>query len=417
MELPFKYIVLCIIKSLHERQMPLTINKNTLINYVTVVIGDLLYTIEEKKELRNNFDFQYELDDLLDKYYSYFQYNGNEIVFDDNYTDELSNLIDSEIEEYDAEDIENYDFVIEGNIILLEMIGVKINKTLYNFLLDIEKDIEECYDELYGLESNTFDLNINKNDVCSKLKRLYMKKIVMITNIKNILPNVQYYDVLQYSSDIVDRINDDEDLIVLYDCEYFDVYDIVNDAFLRSIFTSSDSYICNLNETFVMNCSEKEDNKKNNRIKFYAILLNLIDDEIKKTSGLLKEELIKVKYRLMNTLDTVCGTATFINGHTYLDSDYVGEYDFISNAAYYFINELLMYDDDKYRNNSCDTENIILYLDNMMKKMIIKAYYNLTHDNAILEEIKNNELYGVNNISSDFLKEIIENPKTKKKGV
>ena len=72
MELPFKYIVLCIIETLNERNMPLIIGKNTLVDYISAVVENLFFTLEEKKELGNNFDFQYELDDLLNKYYKYF---------------------------------------------------------------------------------------------------------------------------------------------------------------------------------------------------------------------------------------------------------------------------------------------------------------------------------------------------------
>lgn len=417
MELPFKYIVLCIIRTLKDRNMPLTVNKTTLVNYITVVVGDLLYTINEKKEIGKNFDFQQELDDLLEKYYSYFESNEKEIIFDIDYIDSLDALISDEIDEYDEEVISDFDYAIEGNTKLLDILGVKINKELYDFLLDIEKEIEECYDDLYALHSNVFEISKSKKEICNRLRKLHMKKIVMIVNSKNLLPYIEYYDVMQYSSNIVDRINEEGDIKLLYESDQFNEADIVSDAFLRAIFTNSDSYISTLDETLIVNDSKFDYYDGCSKIKFYITLLGILEREINSSYGLLKSELIKVKYRLMNVLDTVYGTAVFMGNYNNLNDNDKENYNFISDAVYYFINELLMYDDQKYRNKDCNTENIMVYLDNIVKKLLVDTYYKLTNEDMIVEEIKGNELYGINNISSGLLRDIIEKPKTKIKEV
>lgn len=417
MELPFKYIVLCIIKTLKERNMPLVINKTTLVHYITVVVGELLYTINEKKEIGNNFDFQQELDDLLEKYYTYFENNDNEIIFDIDYIDCLETLLSEEMDEYDEEVIDDFDYAIQGNTKLLDVLGVKINKELYDYLLDIEKEIEECYDDLYALHSNVFEVSKSKKEICDKLRKLHMKKIVMLVNSKNLLSDTEYYDVMQYSSNIVDSINDDDNINLLYQGEQFNEADIVRDAFLRAIFTNSDSSNSNLDETLIVNYSKMDDEEKYNKINFYITLLGLIDKEINSSCGLLKNELIKVRYRLMNVIDSAYGTATFLDNYNNLNDNYKESYKFAIKAVYFFINELLMYDDEQYKNKDYDTENIMVYLDNIVKKLLVETYYKLTKEDMIIEEIKGNQLYGINYISSGLLRDIIEKPKTKIKEV
>ena len=417
MELPFKYIVLCMVETLNDRKMSLTINKAILVNYINVVISNLFYTIDEKKELSNCFDFQYELDDLLDKYYKYFEIKGDDIIFDEDYIDDLDLLKVELLDEYDTEIIEDIDYVIEGNTMLLDILGVKINKKLYEFLIDIEKEIEQCYDDLYVLESNLFEISRNKEETCDKLKKLYMKKIIMLINSKNLLSELEYSDVKNYSHNIVDRISDEDDIHLLYESDTFDASDIVSDVFLNSIFTNNDSYICNLDETFNIYDSKSDCSGEYSKVKFYIKFISLLDKEIACSCGLLKSELIKVKYRLMNTLDSVCGTATFVGDYNSPSEDYVESYDFNYEAVYYFINEILMYDDDKYRNKEFDTENIMIYLDNIVKKILIETYYKLTDEDMIIKTIVNNKLYGVNGISSGFLRDIVEKPKVKIKEV
>lgn len=397
--------------------MPLVIDKTILVNYFTALVGQSYLTMEEKRELGKNFDFQYELDSLIDKYFQYFDNKDNEIVFDNEYIDELGNLIEDEMDEYDVEVIQDIDFVIEGNIILLDILGVKINKDLYNFLLDIEKEIEDYYNDLYVLETNIFDISKSKKQIIDEMRKLYLKKIVMFLNTKNLLSYIQYYDLMQYSSSLVDRINEDENISLMYEDDQFNEADIVRDVYLRSIFTGGDSYISNLDETFIMNFSKTDGNEKYNKIRFYVTLLDLLDKEINGSIGFLKSELVKIKYRLMNVLDSVCGTMLFINKKVNYNNNYREDYNFASDAVCYFIKELLMYDDEKYRNKENDTDNVMVYIDNIMKKLFIETYYELTSDKMVIREIKCNELYGVNGISSGFLKNIIDKPKIKIKEV
>ena len=417
MEIPFKYIVLSIVKTLNKRNMPLLINKNTLINYITDVVGNLCYTLEEKKEIGNTFDFQYELDDLLDKYFKYFENKDNDIIFDIDYIDELDDLINNEIDELDKEEVQYYDEAIEGNTKLLDILGIKINKKLYDFFIDIEKEIEECYDNLYALDSNIFDISNGREEICDKLKKLLMKKIIMIINSKNLLSEIEFSDVKDYSNGIIGEIIDEDDVKLLFESDGFNTSDIVLDVFLNSIFTNNDSYICNLNETFIVNSCDMDSNEKYNKIKFYMTFIDLLEREINNSYGFVKSELIKTKYRLMNVLDSVYGTTTFMGNFNNLNGKYVENYDFISEGIYFFIDELLMYDDEKYRNKKYNTDNVMIYVDNTIKKLLIETYYKLTSEEMVIKEIKDNKFYGINSISSGMLSDIIEKPKVKIKEV
>lgn len=413
MELPFKYIVLSIIKTLNDRNMSLVISKSTLIAYLKELMNKSYFTIKEKREIGNNFNLDFELDDLFNKYYQYFDIVDDKIAFDEDYISELNSLINDEIKEYDIGMIYDINFVLNDNVSFLDILGVDIKKDLYNFLIDIEKEIEDCYNEISNLESCAGVALVDTDAVINKIKKFKLKKIIMLLNTKNLLSNIQYSDLILYAGNMADRINDLDDVSLLVEDEQFDESDIVYDVFLRCIFTGSDSYISNLRGTMIINGLNIKENWKNSRIKFYLMFLELLEREIDASDELLNIELIKIKYRIMNVLDSVYGTALFMNKEIREFKNFKEDYFFIHDAVYYFINELLVYDDEKYKNKNNGTDNVMVYLDNIMKKLLIETYYILTKDTKVIATIKDNKLYGINVISSDFLKDIVDKSKTK----
>lgn len=415
MELPFKYIVLCIIRTLNERKMPLVIGKSNLMNYFKELIRKSYFTIDEKKEIVDNFDFEYEMDDLFNKYYKYFDYNFNNITFDIEYVDELDSLISSEMDEFDVDVLFDIDIVIESDPDFLEILGVKINKNLYNYLLDIEKEIELCYVEMANINNSLFKNVNNLNNVKEKLKRLMLKKTVMFLNTKFLLSYIQYRDLIRYSSNVVEANNVFDELKFLLENDQFDENDVMRDVFLKAIFISSPLYYSNLEESLIYHYCDMNDRNKYNIINFYLKFLDLLDKELAISSGIISMELIKVKYRLMNVMDSVYNTTLFLGNKNILFGDYKENYDSFESGAYYFVKELLLYDDDQYRNKSFDMDNVMVYLNNILKKIFIETYYNLTYDKNIISMIKENELYGINNISSGFLLDIVNKSKTKEK--
>ena len=70
-----------------------------------------------------------------------------------------------------------------------------------------------------------------------------------------------------------------------------------------------------------------------------------------------------------------------------------------------------MYDNEQYRNDDYSVDNTLVYLNNIIKKLLIETYYKLTGDNKIVDEIKGNPLYGINTISSGFVCDIVDKPK------
>lgn len=415
MELPFKYIVLCIIKELNERNMPLEVSRSALKAYITTFINKAFLSISEKIELGKNFNLDYELSDLTNKY-SYFDVYDDKITFDIDYVYELDSLIEETANEYDIDLISDSDFTIEINkITFLEIIGVKIRKELYEFLKNVEIEIKDCYSELYKAKSYAQAEKIDTSKLINKIKILYMKKKVLLINTKNLLPRIEYSDLIKYASSMIDKNTNLEDISLLYEDEDFDAGNIMYDTFLRSIFTSEACSASILWESLVTNLYNLNEEIKQNITKFYQTFLNLLDKEIPSSNNIIGIEMTRIKYGLINALDSVYDTTLFMNDKDNITSNqkFDENYQFIESTVYYFIKELLMYDDNMYKNKEYNTDNIMVYLNNIMKKLLIETYYHLTKDENIINAIKNNELYGINTISSNYLKSIIDKPKTK----
>ncbi len=417
MDLPFKYMVLCMIRTLKERNMPLVIEKANLIDYINKFMQKAYFTMEEKKQIIDDFDFDYELDSLVSKYFQYFDSEGKWIRFDSDLISELGDLILEEMEEVDDLLINDIDMVIEGDVEFLDILGVKVKKELYNYLAEIEREIEHCYNELCGLDSYVGLAEVDTNPLIDKIKKLKIKKTVMLLNTSNLLTNIEHRDLMHYACNIADKVNEFEVVDLLLDDYDFSEIEITDDVFLRSIFVGGESYISNLSESIILNHLGIRNNKKYSVIKYYLTFLELLEKEINSSNELLYIELTEIKYKLMNTIDSVYGTTLFVGNYSLYDKDFMEDYGFILNTVCYFIEELLMYDDESYRNKESDTDNIIIYLNNILKKLLVETYYKLTGDNKIIDMIKENKLYGVNAISTSFLREIVEKPKTKIKEV
>jgi len=413
MELPFKYMVLRIFRKLNDRNMSLVISKVSLVDYFAEFMKKSFFTIEEKRNISESFDFEYELDDLFTKYYKYFDIDNEVVKFDEDYVSDIDDLIIEEKNEYDAAFIHDIDFVIEGSTSFLEIIGVKIRKDLYNYLADLEKQLEECYNQLSDLENYSSLSDVDTSELISRIKKFNMTKIVMLLNAKNLLPKYEYYDLIGYAHNVSESEDYKNEITFLLESEDFDMSDIIPDVFLRSIFFGSDSYMANLRDRLVSNMFPPDNDIKYSTIKFYLTFLDLLNKEIGVYNTLLDMEFVRIKYRIMNTMDSVYGTTLFMgnNGNVLDGISFKERYNFICDAVYYFSREILMYDNEQYRNDDYSVDNTLVYLNNIMKKLLIETYYKLTGDNKIVDEIKGNPLYGINTISSGFVCDIVDKPK------
>ena len=56
-------------------------------------------------------------------------------------------------------------------------------------------------------------------------------------------------------------------------------------------------------------------------------------------------------------------------------------------------------------------DSYIIEYFNIIKKIFVKTYYNLTKNQRVIQIIKNNKLYGINNISSSYFDDIVNTPR------
>lgn len=340
----------------------------------------------------------------------------NNIVFDSFYLDELNDLIVEQKTECDILLLNEIDFLFENNIKILEILGVDLKKNLYNTLLDLDMEIEESYNILSDFDNYVGLSETNTKKLINNIKRLNLKRIVLIMDVNNLLSPMEYKDLIRYSRNISEETDDYEGLQFLLDDDYFDETTIMDDVFKKSLFTCNDLCYSTLRSKLMAQSDNEMENIKYSKIKFYLSFLELLEEEIAKENEI-SYVLTAIKYRLINVIDTMYDTFIFLNRDILSDVDFTQNYSFIEYDVKYFINELLMYDDSKYKNDDYNSENINVYTDNIIKALFIKTYYNLTHDITIVSMIKNNKLYGVNNISTSFISDIVEKYKKRIKGV
>lgn len=277
MELPFKYIVFYIMNLLNERNMPLIVGKKNLFLFCSNLIINLRLINDDGEEIRSNFNFCYELNDLLNDYCGYFSESNDSIVFDDNCVDNLEYLLLEEREKIDIDLLWDIEFILENDTAFLEMIGVKIRKEFYVLFLTIEQKLERCYMGLCDIENENSKIMQDKMALINDIKKLTLIKRIMLHNMKVLLPEIELMDLLQYATNKAESDNDFAEVLLLVDDMYFGENDIVTDAFQRSIFTAADSYKFNLRDCIDNNVFEDNIDKKASKIKFYLTFLGLLE--------------------------------------------------------------------------------------------------------------------------------------------
>lgn len=417
MELPFEYIVLSIYRIFDDRDMPLVINKGTLNKYIVNLANILSNGDYKLKSIFSSFDYEIELDLFIQKYNLYIYCNNNDIVFDYDYIDELYMLIDEAINEYDDKIIDIINEVIDNNFILLEVLGIKINKRMYHCLLDNESKLEELYINLRKADTD----DKKREDIIKKIKIFQLKNSILLFNMNNHLNYNECYDLLLYGTDYAKKFDYGYFYPESLDVNYYN--DLIFDSALwRSLF-NIDSLALFISRDKIDKLTNYKDDcfsrYDKSELKFYLVYLNLLDREIQKaTDSELREEFITAKYRLMNTLDSLYGTVTFMKKEDLVVSFMEDNYESFAMTIFDLIDDLLNYADDDYNALSetkmvGNTKNIVAYYYSTIEKLYIETYYSLTHDRNIESAIKENKLYGVNSISSGMLDEIVNNPKRK----
>ena len=400
MDVPFSNVVVFIMNVLNERNLELKINKQNLNKIVDKIIKEIMIYDEKV----NEFNFDEELDVFMSCYNSYFDFEGNDIVFieDASILEELLYITKEEHSDNYYTDIIS-DIIISDSTIL-GLMGIRIRKEYYHLLLDVERNTEKYYMDLSKCSSK------DKDNIINKLKILVLKKRIILQNIKNNLTETELDDLISYGSEYayISDLNNDCDIDS----------GLVIEPFLRSIFIVDEMYYYNVFSRLKLEDKELINQRENaEKYKFYNLVLCLIDEEIDKVdNSTLYNELLKSKYRLMNSLDTIYDTYLFM-GKDALDVNLKANYNFIEYRIKMFIKDILSTKDEDYYfdNESINYKKSYMYLFNLQKKVIIKAYYMLTNDKKVVEEIKKNEMYRVNSISSNMLYDVIKIDKHKKK--
>ena len=230
--MPLSYILLIVMKILKEHKMKTTISKKQLGSVITEFLVESFLPDEVKNALLEDFDFEYELQLIMDNYGYYFYCEDNMIDLSP-YTkiSTIDNLLEEVSGEYDMDLIDIIDDFFEFNIPILEIIGIKIDTNLYQKCLEIEENIEKGYESLAKA-----DIEMNKvpDNVLNKLKKNIIKRKIVFNQMKHSLSLEEYNDLRLYSAHVSDCLNID---IANFKIENEEInFTLEEDPFHRALF-------------------------------------------------------------------------------------------------------------------------------------------------------------------------------------
>lgn len=407
MEVPFDYILINIMINLMERNIAPRISKDNLEKIIIKFIKSY-YTDREVLDIINNFDFDYELNEFYSKYLDYFDIDDDTIFLNDNVSIKmLEGFIVPESDE-DINFLENVIDFLNSDLSITELMGITIRKDIYDYLIKIYKSLNEQYKDL-----NVLRMQGNKkkeNETIKKIKLLSIQEKIMFINMHYNLDANEYYDLLLYSDDILDS---EECFCIPFNIpnNIFDEYTFYNNPFQRAIFIENISFNALTRYKLDYNIDKASENDTDYFMldyKFYLTYYYLLREEMKiVTDDRIKVELNKIKYNLMQVIDSIFDNTLFMNIDNSRLDDVKIDNSYNEFETYFFIDELLSYNDDMYNKD----DSYIMEYFNIIKKIFVKTYYNLTKNQRVIQIIKNNKLYGINNISSSYFDDIVNTPR------
>lgn len=407
MEVPFDYILINIMINLMERNIVPRISKDNLEKIIIKFIKSY-YTDREVLDIINNFDFDYELNRFYYKYIDYFDIDDDTIFLNDNVSMKmLEGFIVPESDE-DINFLENLIDFLNSDLSITELMGITIRKDIYNCLIKIYKSLNKQYKDL-----NTLRMQCNKkkeNETIKKIKLLSIQENLMFINMHHNLDANEYYDLLLYSDDILDN---EEYYHIPFNIinNIFDEYTFYNNPFQRAIFIENISFNALTRYKLDYNIDKASENDTDYFMldyKFYLTYYYLLREEMKiVTDDRIKVELNKAKYNLVQVIDSIFDNTLFMNIDNSRLDDVKIDNSYNEFETYFFIDELLSYNDDMYNKG----DSYIIEYFNIIKKIFVKTYYNLTKNQRVIQIIKNNKLYGINKISSSYFDDIINTPR------
>lgn len=405
-EIPFDYILISIMTILKGRNKETIITKDNLIKIIDIIVYNLTINEKEKLNIINDFDLDYELDKFYNNYIEYFTLEDNNIYLDNDVT---KNILEEILPDNDTDELllSEIDELLETNINIIELMGIKIRKDIYKWLSNSLRKDEKLYSNLQEARKDK-NKEIEK-ELLKEIKIHLFKRRILLLNLANLDVDTAY-DLMLYSDDLL-RIFSLKIIPFNIENNSFNESTIYTNPFQRILFIGNDSndYITNyklnydLEKILDINLSRYQDD-----YKFYLTFYYLLCEEIDKLDiSKLKEELDKTKYQLMMLIDSIFDNNLFMNNDISLLEEHTSNYKNNQIEAYFFTEEILSYEDSIYHK---DTTYTLQYF-NIIKKLFIKTYYNLTNDNNIITMIKENKYYGINKISTSYLDDIINNSK------
>ena len=415
MDIPVAYVIFEIMIILKENNKDTSISTKTLIIFLKELIGLLDFDKEELEDLIFDFDFSNELSFFLSEYEDYFQMEENIITLDDDVSiDKLKYLIEEVTYNYDDQFIIQIYNIISNNYCFLEILGININTQVYDFMLKLEEELEKEY-----LDFCYYDL-FYEEERYQKIKKIKLLKIIIDTmyiNVNNSFDVVDNKNLLKYAKNSSRSMKDEERLLQIFDNPLFNQEYLLNNALDRAIFINEpvSKYVLSSK----METSFKKKNKSFNmddmaRLNFYLMYLKLLNNEINRVlNDDVKDELMITKYRLMYAIDSIYDLMNFNKEEEIININH--GYGFIVPNVYFYAFEILCCSDSNYKINGTNDKNVIIYYFNIIKKLYIEAYYKLTGNENIINNIKNNSFYGVNKISTELFSSFIIDDNIKKK--
>ena len=403
--MPLSYILLIVMKILKEHKMKTTISKKQLGSVITEFLVESFLPDEVKDALLEDFDFEYELQLIMDNYGYYFYCEDNMIDLSP-YTkiSTIDNLLEEVSGEYDRDLIDIIDDFFEFNIPILEIIGIKIDTNLYQKCLEIEENIEKGYESLAKA-----DIEMNKipDNVLSKLKKNIIKRKIVFNQMKHSLSLEEYNDLRLYSAHVSDCLNID---IANFKIENEEInFTLEEDPFHRALFFNDSEKELVFAESFYADNKYKSDEFKNKEI-FYTMVLDVIDSRVNREEyDDVDNELIFSKYRLMYVLDMLYQDEKKYNGYLFLNDrlpnkSLDNDYSFIEDEIFYLIEEIFEYN---------EMEMVDYYYDNSIKAILIETYYDLTNDERVVTTIKKHFNNGKNYFANQLFDSILNKSKKK----
>lgn len=406
MEIPFNYILVNIMIVLKERKLKTEISKQNLVDIIDIITYSLCINGEIKAETIIDFDFDYEFDKFYNQNAEYFEVTYDKIILDNGVSKkELENILSDD--DVDADILDRVDDMLQTNISIMELIGVKIRKDLYKWLYSSLSEEEELYGKLFLARENN-DLILEEKIIKQIKLHSFARRLYFIN-----LGSLDYdtlYDLSLYADDIISN-SLSEKMPFHIKNDSFDEDLIYSSPFQRILFfsTSPAAYSTAYKIDNYLNSEFGTDLKFYDAdYKFYLNYYYLLCKEIDTLpESKLKRQLTITKYTLMTQIDNIFDNTLFMNIDNGDVEKYDGQFGFNKLEALFFVDEILSYNDKMYQYN----DSYAVEYFNTVKKIFIKTYYSLTKDNDVVKRITENKFYGVNKTSSKYFDDILNIPR------